>query len=75
VVSKYICRLSEPNIFLQVFSASMFMLRNKTDVICLKTDAFKKKLALWGSCGQKEDLQVFSRLHNFLTNADVYRKE
>ena len=61
-------RLNELSISLQVFSTNIFGLRSKTD-------ALKKKLALWDNRVQKGDLEMFPNLHDFFTSADMNRKE
>jgi len=46
------------------FSANIFGLRSKTN-------AFKKKLALWDRRVQEGDLEMFLHLYDFLTSAGV----
>lgn len=55
------------NISLQESCTNMFKLRNKMD-------AFKKKLALWDTRAQEEDIERFPRLREFCIAADVKRK-
>ncbi|XP_044285324.1 zinc finger MYM-type protein 6-like [Varanus komodoensis] len=58
---------NELNISLQGFSTNIFTLRNKMD-------AFKKKLVLWDSRVQEDDIEMFPHLQDFLTAANVNQK-
>ena len=61
-------RLNDLNNSLQGPSTSIFVLRSKTD-------AFKRKLALWYSLVQKKDTIMFLILNDYLASANVNSKE
>ncbi|KDR08680.1 Zinc finger MYM-type protein 6, partial [Zootermopsis nevadensis] len=59
--------MNELNISVQGSCTNIFTLRNKMD-------AFKKKLALWDSRVQEEDIEMFPLLGEFLNAADINQK-
>jgi len=61
-------RLDELNFFLQGSCTNIFVLRNKTD-------AFKKKLALWDSLVQSKYTVMFPTLNEYLTSVDINHKQ
>ena len=60
-----VSRQAAVEVLIQRIFTNIFVLRNKTD-------AFKKKLALWDSFVQKGDTEMFLTLNNFLTSVDVF---
>ena len=61
-------RRNELNTFLQGLYTKVFILRNKTD-------ASKKKLALWNSLLEKKDTTMFMNLIAYVSSVDINHKD